>query len=96
MTKRCHRCHNTIPIEDTPGRREVCPTCGADLHCCFNCRFFDPDVYNQCREPQAERVLDKNKSNFCDFFIFTDQLRASALKAPGASAKQKLEDLFKK
>ena len=94
--KRCHRCHNAILIDDTPGRREVCPTCGADLHCCFNCRFYDPDAYNQCREPQAERVLDKERSNFCDFFVFTDQLRDSALKTPGPSAKQKLEDLFKK
>ena len=23
---------------------------------------------NDCREPQAQRVLDKTRSNFCDFF----------------------------
>ena len=94
--KKCHHCHGEILIDGEPGRRETCPHCGADLHCCFNCRFYDPDSYNQCREPQAERVLDKERGNFCDFFTFTHVLRDSPAAAPGQTAKKRLEDLFRK
>tara|TARA_R110000868_G_scaffold97619_17_gene268676 strand:- start:5675 stop:5851 length:177 start_codon:yes stop_codon:yes gene_type:complete len=34
------------------------------------CRFYDSSSYNECRETQADRVADKNKSNFCGFFEF--------------------------
>jgi hypothetical protein len=50
------------------GRRDTCPRCGVDLHSCRQCRFHDPRAYNECREPQAERVLDKERGNICDYF----------------------------
>lgn len=53
------------------GRRDTCPRCGVDLHSCRQCRFYDSRAYNECREPQAERVLDKSRSNFCDYFAST-------------------------
>lgn len=76
------------------GRKETCPFCGADLRCCLNCRFYDERIYNQCRETQAERVLDKDRSNFCDYFVFRD---VDAGQAPEAkqSARDKLASLFK-
>lgn len=76
------------------GRQELCPFCSADLHCCRNCTFYDVGAYNNCREPQAERVLDKTRSNFCDFFSF----KQSAEKSEGKvlNTKDKLEALFKK
>lgn len=54
------------------GRRDTCDKCGADLHACVNCRFHDSSAYNECREPQAERVLDKHVANFCDYFVFAE------------------------
>ena len=48
----------SAPVERV-GRRDACLGCGADLHCCRNCRFHDPAAHNQCREPQAERQVDK-------------------------------------
>ena len=38
------------------------------MHCCRNCRFYDPAYHNQCREPQAERQVDKERGNFCEYF----------------------------
>jgi len=76
------------------GRQAQCPFCGTDLHCCMNCSFYDPGVYNDCRESQAERVLDKVRSNFCDFFSFTEKGKPSAMSA--INSKDKLEALFKK
>ena len=50
------------------GRRDECPHCGADVHVCRNCRFYDATAYNECREPVAERVIDKERANFCPEF----------------------------
>ncbi len=76
------------------GRREACPSCGADLHCCKGCRFYDPAAYNECHEPVAERVVEKEKANFCDYFEFAD--RQTEVVQDEKGAKQKLEELFKK
>jgi hypothetical protein len=91
--KICHSCKKEINLDKFVGRQEQCPACGADLHCCLNCAFYERGIYNDCREPQAERVLDKARSNFCDFFSFR------IIAAPGdgiPGAKDKLESLFKK
>ncbi len=64
----CFSCGQEILILERVGRRESCDHCGADLHCCKNCEFYDLSAYNECRESSAERVLDKEKSNFCDQF----------------------------
>lgn len=51
------------------GRSDVCSGCMKDTRVCLNCRFHDPGSYNECRENIAERIVDKEKSNFCDFFM---------------------------
>ncbi|HPL62167.1 MAG: hypothetical protein PHG91_04405 [Syntrophales bacterium] len=91
--KVCHACRKEITDLFT-GRRDACPACGRDLRCCLNCVFFAQGFSNNCREPQAERVADKEKSNFCDFFRFRDSSPAG--EKPGSDARKKLEDLFKK
>ncbi|MCX5826412.1 MAG: hypothetical protein NTV58_00190 [Deltaproteobacteria bacterium] len=89
--KGCFNCLNTLDISAKVGRREICPFCGKDLHVCLNCRFYDPQSYNACHEPQAERVIDKDRSNFCEYFSF----REAALETDRPSAKEKLATLFK-
>ena len=80
-----------------PGRAEKCAACGADLHVCLNCRHYDQSAYNQCREPQAERVLDKDRGNFCDYFDFAQGKRAGSGGSTNTKqdALKKLDDLFK-
>ena len=34
------------------------------------CQHYDKSAYNECREPNADRVLDKEKANFCDYYKF--------------------------
>jgi len=77
------------------GRRDECPRCGQDIHCCLNCRFHDPHASNECREPQAEPVVDKDRSNFCDYFS-PRQEGAGPAPDPAAEARKRLEALFKK
>jgi len=93
----CHACKKRIEIADNVGRTETCPFCDADLHCCLNCRYYDAGAYNQCSESQAERVLDKDRSNFCDFFSYHQT--TGALSAVAAAQRKKanpLDALFKK
>ncbi len=80
---------------DRPGRRDACPRCGADLHACAQCRFYAPGSYNDCREPRAERVLDKERANFCDWFEPGDG-PPSPGDDPRARAKAQLDALFRK
>ncbi len=69
----CHLCKNELPATAQVRRTDGCPTCHADLKCCLNCRLHDPGASNQCREPQAEWVTEKDKANFCEFFELGDR-----------------------
>jgi hypothetical protein len=76
------------------GRRDECPFCHADLHCCLNCRFHDLSAPKQCREPVAENVREKDKANFCDYFLFSEG--GAAASGETAATRKALDDLFKK
>jgi hypothetical protein len=94
--KRCHACGKELQIERKVGRSEACPHCGADLHVCLNCVFYSPGAYNECREPQAERVVEKSRNNFCDYFT----LAGGSIRGRAASkkddARSRLDNLFRK
>ena len=94
----CWKCGAKI---ERPGgsrvlRDETCPKCDSDLHCCRNCRFYDPSKLNQCAETQAERVRDKKSANYCDYFQPNLILMARGGGSPCATeAQKKLDALFK-
>lgn len=95
MERVCHRCGHDIGNLERVGRRDACLHCHSDLHCCLNCGFYDPAYHNHCREPQAERQVDKQVGNFCDYFSFR-------IGPPGANpagtdtARTRLDTLFRK
>jgi hypothetical protein len=61
----------------------------------LNCAHYDPAFHNQCRETQADRVVDKDRPNFCEYFAPSgDSVRRQT--AGPADARSKLEALFKK
>ncbi len=91
----CHRCSQNIGRVERVGRRDTCLHCGSDLHCCLNCMFYDPAYHNQCREPQAERQVDKTVGNFCEYFSFRIG-RRSADTAQKDTARARLAALFGK
>jgi hypothetical protein len=92
--KTCFHCKKELSLGREIGRRDECPFCHADLHCCLNCRFYDRAAPKQCREPKADLVREKDKANFCDFFVFSDRTAAPANDASRARAA--LDDLFRK
>lgn len=94
--KRCHACRKAVDAGREVGRRDECPHCRADLHCCLNCRFHDPAAPKQCREPVAELVRDKAKANFCDLFSFAEQAGQGGGADDAEKARKALDDLFRK
>jgi hypothetical protein len=93
--EKCHKCLKDLEIKTPVGRKDICPSCGSDLRCCLHCGFHAPGTYNECKEPQAERVVEKERSNFCDYFVFRDAASGHPGKYAGDSAKATLASLFK-
>lgn len=89
----CASCGSPLPPPPW-FRSDECPRCAASLHSCVHCGFYEPGAFNSCREPQAERVVDKERANFCDCF----SARGSAASGVDGkeAAKKALEALFKK
>ena len=92
----CHRCGRHIGSIERVGRRDTCLQCGADLHCCLNCTFYELTAHNQCREPQAERQVDKQVGNFCDYFSFRRGPRPVGGGMERDRARDRLQALFSK
>lgn len=92
----CWKCGASLAQLSLPLlRHDTCKACGAALHVCKLCRFYDTTVAKQCREPIAELVRDKERANFCDYF----DLKFDAYVAPQAAAAQsraQLDALFGK
>ena len=96
MMMHCFHCRHPVDLPDrSVGRRDTCPQCGYDLRCCRNCRFYEPGRENDCAEPQAERVTDKERANFCDYFRPGANPSAGGTGDDGKDrARRTLDDLF--
>ena len=94
----CFKCSKQLELDISKkvGRRDDCPSCGQDLHVCLNCKHYDRSVYNECHESQAERVLDKDRSNFCDYFSFNESSSPIQKQDETKAHLKSLDDLFKK
>ena len=93
----CFKCLKEIVIKPPAivGRGEDCPHCGTSAHVCKNCEFYDPKAYNECRESSAERVVEKEKPNFCDQFSPNHVGPKDKMNAQNDVLK-KAQSLFKK
>jgi hypothetical protein len=91
---KCWKCATEIDTRERVEFRVACPSCDWALHVCKNCQHYDPGYYNQCRETAAERVVDKEKANFCDFFA--PGTGAASPRGETSTARARLETLFKK
>lgn len=90
----CWHCAQAIPANQFY-RQDTCSHCHRSTHACKNCEHYDTSFNNSCRESSAERQVDKENSNFCDYF-------KPSVRPPGAGAKSAdqlksaAEALFKK
>ncbi|MCI0507442.1 MAG: hypothetical protein L0Z73_15215 [Gammaproteobacteria bacterium] len=91
----CWKCGASIADLPFPlARHASCSVCGAQLHVCKQCKFYDKTRSNQCQEPIAEPVYEKEKANFCELF----QVKANAYQTRSTTAaeaaKSQLDALF--
>jgi len=89
----CWKCQNELIFEVKMQRTDLCPHCGADLHCCKNCEYWDPGAHKQCIEPISEYVPDKEKMNHCTSFKFSTK---KGEKVDVQKIKERFDALFKK
>ena len=61
-------------------RQDTCDHCKRATHACKNCEHYDVSYNNLCRESSADRQVEKEGSNFCDYF-------KPSTRGPGAGAK---------
>ena len=74
MFVNCAHCQKEIEIITRKVHRgDTCDHCGKDLKCCLMCEFYDTSSYNECREPIANRIKLKEKSNFCTYYILNTE-----------------------
>lgn len=91
MNKTCYHCGFLFSDDYKPGFRDECPKCIRDVHVCKNCVYHDTSLSNECRETQADRVVDKEKGNFCEYFNYKDSLNKN-----GNISKKNNIDAFNK
>lgn len=91
----CWKCATAIEELLMPvARLAKCKACKADLHVCKMCRFYDPTVSNSCAEPVAEKVTDKQRSNFCGYYQPDPEASLKSAKPGASAAKSQLDALF--
>jgi len=90
----CAFCGHEVALAGKIMRRDICPSCSRDLRCCRQCNFYDHHAYNECKEVMAERIIDKERANFCEYFV----PRGSSMPIQDrvGDAREALEALFKK
>ncbi len=91
----CWECGATLGAADY-GRESRCPECGKATHACRNCRFYAPSRPNACAEPVAERVMEKERANFCGYFEPTTGRGPAAEASSAEDLRSAADALFKR
>ena len=64
---RCRDCGQEVESTEVEPSA-VCARCGAALHACVQCRFFDPSARWECRAPIPAPIRSKTKANECEHY----------------------------
>lgn len=89
----CWKCGASLAQLSLPLLRlDACKQCSAELHVCKQCNFYDVTVAKHCRETIADEVRDKQRANFCDYFVLNNQ--AYQPIASAQVSRTALDELF--
>lgn len=89
---RCARCGAEIP---TPYAARACTKCGAEVHACAQCVYFDPGARFQCMQAIPERIAKKDERNACALWEPRKTVERATHSVATSSARQAFDDLFK-
>jgi hypothetical protein len=91
----CWKCGADLKSVPRPfSRFAECPGCKVDLHVCRMCRHYDRRYVGQCNHDFADKVLEKEKSNFCGHFKPSDSAYEGGGEPEKEKAQQQLDSLF--
>ena len=91
----CWKCGANLKSVPRPfSRFAECPECKTDLHVCRMCRYYDLRYVGQCSHDFADKVLVKDKSNFCSHFRPDPNAYQGRGDAEKEKAQQELQSLF--
>lgn len=91
----CYRCGTSLAEFSLPlSRQDECPQCRNYLHVCKMCVHFDVSVPKQCREDDAEEVIEKERLNFCDWYVASETAFDPQRRSREDQARASLEALF--
>ena len=91
----CYRCGESLAALSLPfSRQDECPACSNYLHVCKMCKYFDSRVPRQCQEDGAEDVTEKDRLNFCDWYVPSEAAFDAGRKSDEEQAKSALDALF--
>lgn len=74
-------------------RNTLCESCGADAKVCLNCTFYEPGAHWDCRETIPEAVREKDRANFCDYFVASNRT-VETKENDQSSARDAFSSLF--
>ncbi len=78
---RCYSCSVTLP--NGVDFKGACPKCGAALHCCKQCSYFEPSTRFQRLPPVPARIAVKDAALPCA--LFSHRVTVARDVAPAAS-----------
>ena len=95
---RCARCGKVrSAVADVVEFESVCENCGADLHTCTNCSFFNTSSRWECTKTITARISPKDIRNVCSFYsptVFVE--RTFEANSTPHDARKAFDALFKK
>jgi hypothetical protein len=101
---RCKGCGHELTIATAWNPEGACVRCGAALHSCAQCAYFDTSAPFECQQTIPARISPKDARNACPSFQprttverETKSSSGGSSSAPGgsSSARQAFDDLFK-
>jgi hypothetical protein len=90
----CRFCGTAVENPREVYRGSTCSRCGKDLKICLNCKFYSPGAHWDCSETIEEPVADKERANFCSYFVFRDSASGPGKQGGTGEARKRLDQLF--
>ncbi len=95
---RCSGCGTVLSSQGAEGLdiRGKCPKCGAEIHSCRQCAFFNAEARFECTQPITLRIARKDIKNDCKYFTPRTTVERQTGSSASIDPRQAFENLFKK
>ncbi len=90
---RCHRCATLVNAAVT--LTSTCVKCGAALHSCAQCMYFNPASRYECMQTVPARIHPKDVFNSCELFDAKTTVERETGSVRQTTARSAFDDLFK-